>query len=134
MKDTKPGIWHEVLILVLYFSLSTAMSFLLHDHLQSDPEGILLFINMLAVGISSFISLLIIVQLKINIKSSKPEWYYGLIPFSLLFILYLIFIDKDSNESNRYMLSNVVVLIILYGLSVSYKWNKKERSLGDGKE
>ena len=112
MKIKKVSLWHEVLILVLYFFLS-AFVFECFYQGQIYRESVMTLFAIWAMTlITVFISLPIIYFLKKKIDSVKIEFFIGLIPLSVSTLM------NALDNIHPFLLSNTIEIVILYSISI----------------
>jgi hypothetical protein len=88
-------------------------------------DGGLLYVAILFIsGLTILISTFLILGLKKFLNKAALEIVYGLIPFFVSFIIFHGFPDSGENFRNTFFISNSILLIGLYLLSILYKLNK----------
>lgn len=126
MKLHRTTVWHEILLLVLYFIFSAPVFVMFYPEEIHGDGGIVVMFPIIVAVLSIIILLTIVILTKILVKDNSLELWYG------VFLLFVssgisLFFLQAGNSYLPLVKSNTTLIIGLYSISVRYKWRKINR-------
>lgn len=139
-KIWRTNFWHESLILILYIFLGPFVFSIFYKGDRGEVIGMAyILILFVSLGIS-LVLLIVMLIFKIKVKNKIFELLYGIIPLLPSFVCFFHFmacwLDADCLTGDpalsAYGISNTLIVITLYGISIYYKLYRGKRDDGFG--